>query len=654
MQKIIKYIKNPLLIFSYLGYRGFLNWLPDTIYLKIIFRAMCGYSLDLKNPRTFNEKIQWLKLYGNLEKYTDLVDKYEVRKYIAATIGEEYLIPLIGVWDRVEDIDFAKLPEQFVLKCNHDSGSVVICKDKNNFDIEKAKKKLKKCLKRNFYCSLREPQYKNIKQRIICEKYMVDESGTELKDYRIFCFNGMPKIIFVDRSILDKSTNVRNIYDIEWNYIPVSVAYPTDPNMMIDKPNNLQEMLNLAKKMSKNIPHVRVDFYSINDKTYFGELTFTHAAGYQKFEPKKFALEMGNWLELPNLRKTIECAEMIFSPPESKNPYINNTVRILKSSGIQVHSLRLKNIIMNFKTFWKIKIVHINWSEIYRFRGHLKFFLLKLFNKKIIWTMHDKTTNHDRKSVFKESLHYLVYKLFIIFSNKIIIHCNISKNILKNYCKNIDFNKVVYIPHGNYICNIKNYDIKKPNGKINFLFFGQIRPSKNIEILIEIFNTLQNVIADIVFELKIIGGCSDEYSFKLNNLLSKENKNISFEFKYIDNDELNAIIQKSDIAILPHNNRSSLNSGSIILAFSNKRTVIAPLIGTLEDIKEDFYYSYDYNNQEEHKKALTDVILKAIADYKMNPEIFNEKGEQAYRYMDKNNNWDIVKNGLLKVYEEFW
>jgi len=297
IQKIIKYIKNPYCIFFYLRFRGFLNWLPDIVYLKIIFREKFGYSLDLKNPKTFNEKLQWTKLYGNLEKYTNLVDKYEVRKYIAETIGEEYLIPLLGVYDRVEDIDFSKLSEQFVLKCTHDSGSVIVCKDKNNFDIERAKKKLKKRLKKNFYRAWREPQYKNIKPKIICEKYMVDESGTELKDYKIFCFNGEPKIVQVH---FDRFTNhKRNSYDTEWNYIPVSIGYPSHPNMVIDKPSNLQQMLDLARKMSENIPHVRVDLYSIHNKIYFGELTFIHGAGYLKIEPKGFDFEMGSWLELP-------------------------------------------------------------------------------------------------------------------------------------------------------------------------------------------------------------------------------------------------------------------------------------------------------------------------------------------------------------------
>lgn len=267
----------------------------------MMFRAYFGYSLDLKNPKTFNEKIQWLKLYGRLERYTDMADKYEVRRYIADIIGKEYLIPLIGIWNRFEDIDFEKLPNQFVLKCTHDSNSVIICKDKAIFDIDKAKDKLNKLLKYKFYRMFREPQYKNIKPRIICEEYMTDESGGELKDYKIFCFNGMPRIIFV---YYDRFTNHKvNIYDAEWNYIPVSTAYPTDPNVIINKPSRLGEMLDLAETLSRGISLVRVDFYSIGDRIYFGELTFTPSAGFVKFEPKEFDFEMGGWLELPKEKR---------------------------------------------------------------------------------------------------------------------------------------------------------------------------------------------------------------------------------------------------------------------------------------------------------------------------------------------------------------
>ncbi|MDR3001209.1 MAG: hypothetical protein LBU89_08095 [Fibromonadaceae bacterium] len=291
-----KCLNNPWHILIALGARSFFSWMSDSLFLKMIFKAHLGYSLDLKNPKTFNEKIQWLKLYGNLEKYANLVDKYEVRKYIAETIGEEYLIPLLGVWDRFEDIDFGKLPEQFVLKCTHDSGSVVICKNKAAFDVKAAQSKLNKHLEQNFYHLLREPQYKNIKPRIIAEKYMVDESGTELKDYKIFCFDGQPKIIQVD---FDRFTNhKRNLYDVEWNFLNFEIHYPSDKIKQISKPQKFDEMLDLAKKLSAAIPHVRVDFYSICGKIYFGELTFTHGSGYENFEPEEFGFEMGSWIEL--------------------------------------------------------------------------------------------------------------------------------------------------------------------------------------------------------------------------------------------------------------------------------------------------------------------------------------------------------------------
>jgi len=295
------YVTNPLLIINSLGVRGFLRWLPDSLYLKMIFRARMGYPLNLKNPRTFNEKLNWLKLYGNPQQYANLVDKYEVRQYISETIGEEYLIPLIGVWDKFEDIDFSKLPEQFALKCTHDSGSVVICTNKNAFDFNSVKRKLKKCLKQRMDYKRIEPQYKNVRRRIICEQYMVDESGTELRDYKVYCFNGKPKFIQV---IFGRFTGSKcNLYDIEWSYIPVARAFPTDPGVVISKPSRLEKMLDLAKILSGDYPFVRVDFYSIGDRVYFGELTFTPASGFGKFDPEEFDLEAGSWLELPKLKE---------------------------------------------------------------------------------------------------------------------------------------------------------------------------------------------------------------------------------------------------------------------------------------------------------------------------------------------------------------
>lgn len=295
--KILQVLKEPKYAFQYLIHKGNFKNMTDEKYLKMMFRHMFDYELNLNNPQTFNEKLQWLKLYDRNPLYTQLVDKYEVRKYITETIGEEYLTPLIGVWDKFEGIDFSKLPNKFVLKCTHDSGGLVICKDKNELDIESARKKINKCLKRNYYYHSREWPYKNVKPRIICEKYMVDESGVELKDYKIFCFSGEPKIIQVDYNrFIDHK---RNLYDVQWNYIPASIKYPTDAKVKIVKPEKLNQMLKLARILSEDYPHVRVDFYSINGKIYFGEMTFYHEAGFGKFDSKEFEVKMGEWIKLP-------------------------------------------------------------------------------------------------------------------------------------------------------------------------------------------------------------------------------------------------------------------------------------------------------------------------------------------------------------------
>ena len=262
-----------------------------------------GYPLDLKNPQTFNEKIQWLKLNGNLEQYTNLVDKYTVRKYISDTIGEQYLIPLLGVWDRFDDIDFTRLPEQFVLKCNHDYGSVILCKDKSSFDKNAAKSIIDKHLKLNRSYLAVEPQYKNIQPKVLCEKFMTDESGIELKDYKIFCFHGIPKLICVNYGrpmYYDTGYCKSSLFDPEWNYIPASInLFPSAPDITIEKPVCFEQMLDLAKILSKEYSHVRVDFYVVSNQIYFGELTFTHCAGFVPFEPREFDQEMGNWWKLP-------------------------------------------------------------------------------------------------------------------------------------------------------------------------------------------------------------------------------------------------------------------------------------------------------------------------------------------------------------------
>lgn len=274
------------------------KWMDDKTYIKMRYYAHFGVRLDLKKPRSFNEKLQWLKLYDRNPQYVKLVDKYEVKKFISQMVGNEYVIPLLGVWDKFEDIDFKALPKQFVLKCTHDSGGIVICKDKDNFDVNISKNKIENSLKQNFFYWGREWPYKNVKPRIIAEEYMVDESETELKDYKVFCFHGEPRLIDVDFNRYIK--HMRNLYTVDWEYIDAEIEYPTNARQQIDKPKKLEEMLNLARKLSKGIPFVRIDFYVINDRVYFGEMTFYHESGIGRFNPESLNIKLGNLICLEN------------------------------------------------------------------------------------------------------------------------------------------------------------------------------------------------------------------------------------------------------------------------------------------------------------------------------------------------------------------
>ena len=282
----------------YLGNKGLLKWLPDELYLKLVFSGMVGYKLNLKNPKTLNEKIQWQKLYDHNPLYTDLVDKQAVKKYVAQIIGDQYIIPTIGVWKRFEDIDFEKLPNQFVLKCTHDSGGLVIVKDKSLLDYKKAKKKIESCLKKNYFWTGREWPYKNVKPQIIAEPYIEDAKTSELRDYKFFVFNGVPKLLFVASDRQTKGEEVKfDFYDINFKHIDVKNGHENS-NKIIEKPSKFDEMVALAKKLSFGIPLVRVDFYEANGCTLFGEITLSHFSGFTPFEPYEFDELFGSWVDL--------------------------------------------------------------------------------------------------------------------------------------------------------------------------------------------------------------------------------------------------------------------------------------------------------------------------------------------------------------------
>ncbi len=302
MNKIFKGIKyiftNPSKIYLELLMRC-APIIPDKIFLKWLFRLKIGHPLDLSNPKSYNEKLQWLKLYNRRPEYIDMVDKAAAKDYVANIIGKEHIISTISIWESVDDIDFEKLPNQFVLKCTHDSGGVVICKDKSQLDIEQTKLRLRQGLKRNFYNYNREWPYKGVKPRIIGEEYMVDESGYELKDYKFFCFDGVPKALFIasDRGSVDEETKF-DFFDMEFRHLPFTNGHPNS-NYPINKPEGFEKMKELAAKLSEGIPHVRVDLYNINGKIYFGELTFFHWSGIVPFVPEEWDYTFGSWIKLP-------------------------------------------------------------------------------------------------------------------------------------------------------------------------------------------------------------------------------------------------------------------------------------------------------------------------------------------------------------------
>ncbi len=272
---------------------------PDRLYLKMLFPLRVGYSLNLNNPKTFCEKMQWLKLYNRQPDYTQMVDKVEVKKFVSKIIGQKYIIPTLAVYDRVEDIDFENLPNQFVLKCTHDSGSIVLCKDKTKLNQQTTVNILKRGLKRKYFYQNREWPYKNVKPRIIAEMYLTND-GDDLKDYKFFCFNGIPRYCQV---ISGRETQMTiDFYDEEWNHQPFHEPknYPFSETS-IPRPANYWLMQDLAKRLSVNHPFLRVDFYEVKEQVFFGELTFFPTSGMGGFSPMEWDYKFGELICIPIL-----------------------------------------------------------------------------------------------------------------------------------------------------------------------------------------------------------------------------------------------------------------------------------------------------------------------------------------------------------------
>lgn len=303
MTSLTSYIKNPRNIGKSMLYR-FGEKLPDAPYLKLMYYFQTGKRLNLEHPKTFNEKLQWLKVYDRKPEYTTMVDKYAVKEYLANIIGNEYIIPTYGVWDNPEKIEWDKLPSQFVLKTTHGGGGkgVIICSDKEKLDKAEAVRQLQAAMKHNFYKNFREWPYKDVKHRVIAEEYLSEE-GEEggIKDYKFYCFNGKPLYCVV---ISGRWKGVVNDYfDMDWVHQNITLKGIPFAKTPPAKPKNFETMRELAAKLSAGHPHLRVDFYEVNSKLYFSELTFFSSSGFGQFTPDECDQLWGDLINLNNVKQ---------------------------------------------------------------------------------------------------------------------------------------------------------------------------------------------------------------------------------------------------------------------------------------------------------------------------------------------------------------
>ena len=303
INKLSKLIFDSKMRFSYLTAIGLTNWMSDEAFIKKKFRYTMGYPLNLEAPKTFNEKLQWLKLYDRRPEYTIMVDKYSVKKYVADKIGEEYIIPTLGVWDNPDDIDFDALPDRFVLKCNHNSGlGMYICKDKSKLDIEKVKAELRKGLAQDYYLTGREWPYKNVSRKIIAEEYIEDKGKAVPEDYKVYCINGKPLYIVVFHNRFNDSEELsETVYNTSWQPQHISLDEHFKVSDIVEPvPECLDKMLEFAKMLSTNMSQSRIDFYVVNNRLYFGEITLYTASGFQKMIPESLDYELGKLIKLPD------------------------------------------------------------------------------------------------------------------------------------------------------------------------------------------------------------------------------------------------------------------------------------------------------------------------------------------------------------------
>lgn len=302
LEKLLKYLKRPSLLYLFAAAKGVTNFIPDRVHLAILFRIQIGNRLNLRDPKTFNEKVQWLKLNDRNPLYTTLVDKVAVKQWVSERIGDEYVTKTYQEWSNASDILIDSLPKRFVLKTNHDSGGVVICLDKEIFDLAAAKRFLSKQLESNYFWICREWPYKKVPPKVFAEEYVEADSsiGAGTIDYKFYCFNGEPRFLYLSCGLDDHSTARISFLNLDWSKAEFMRADYQPFNSLPPKPDCFDQMKDLARVLAKDIPFVRVDFFIANGKPRFSEMTFSPCGGFMPFEPKEWDEKIGDMLDLPS------------------------------------------------------------------------------------------------------------------------------------------------------------------------------------------------------------------------------------------------------------------------------------------------------------------------------------------------------------------
>ena len=609
-------------------YRKIISILPTKLVINI--ETLRGYHklCNLKNPVYFGEKIQWLKVYGNLEKYTNYVDKYLVRDYVKEKVGNKFLIDLLGVFDKPEEIDFKTLPNQFVIKLNTGSGFNIIIKDKNKIDIKKIIKKLHKWMRIDYSRIKKEPQYKNVKKKIIIEKFMADKNQ-ELNDYKFFCFDGKVKFVEVDSDRFGNHT--MDFFDEKWNLLQLKKGNHENSSTIPRKPQKFDKMINIAEELAAEFQFVRVDLYNVAGNIYFGELTFTPAGGLTKFSPIEKDREYAQKIITQSTKKILLAA----STSKKKNRLDGVTIKsrvleefLLNQEGITLYSVDTDNYKRDFfsiilKLIFGIrkcdKIVICSSSP-----GAAKLlkFLRKIKCKKEIYyfvaggVIGDKIRDH----------------VYDIRNYACLTHIFVESEKLKKQLNNLSLNNVSQLNNFRYIKKFKNNYMN--TNEYKFVFFARVNKQKGVEECIRVVQDI-NKKTKYHVTLDIYGQCTSEYLEELQKMFDE---NIHYKGAITPNNKREyEILSKYDVLLFPTKYYNEGLPGTIIEAYISSLAIVASewkyAHEYISDSKNGYIFNFDdYNDF--YQKVLKILDRKKIEKFKKYSKELSKKYNIEYLLSD--------------------